>query len=100
MPNGKTVTYYMIHLLIWFNLLFYIANIPIEIWPCIPRRKLWEPSVPGTCLNNERVFVAGGSINVVSDFAILLIPLVSIAKLQMPMKKKLGVSTIFATGFL
>lgn len=100
MPNGKGATYYMIHFVIWFNLLFYIANIPIEIWPCIPRRKLWEPQIPGTCLNNERVFIAGGTINVVSDFAILLLPLVSIAKLQMPMRRKIGVSTIFATGFL
>lgn len=99
-PNGRGTTYYVIHVLIWLNLFFYIANVPIEIWPCIPRKKLWTPSLPGHCLNNERVFVAGGAINVVSDFAILLLPVVLISRLQMPMKKKIGVSAIFATGFL
>lgn len=99
-PNGKGATYYIIHILIWLNLCFYIANVPIEIWPCIPREKLWKPSVPGRCLDNERVFVAGGAINVVSDFAILLLPVVLISRLQMPLKKKIGVSAIFATGFL
>lgn len=99
-PNGRSTTYYTIHVLIWLNLFFYIANVPIEIWPCIPRKKLWTPSLPGHCLNNERVFVAGGAINVVSDFAILLLPVVLISRLQMPLKKKIGVSAIFATGFL
>jgi large subunit ribosomal protein L36e len=99
-PSGKGATYYVIHTLIWLNLLFYIANVPIEIWPCIPRQKLWKPSIPGRCLNNERVFVAGGAINVVSDFAIMLLPVLLISRLQMPLKKKIGVSAIFATGFL
>lgn len=44
--------------------------------------------------------MAGGAINVVSDFAILLLPMVLISRLHMPLRKKIGVSAIFATGFL
>ena len=99
-PGAKNKTYYLIHLLIWLNLLFYIANVPIEIWPCIPRRKIWAPQTPGHCLDNEQVFVAGGSVNMVSDFAILILPIVSVSRLQMSWRKKVGVSAIFAAGFL
>ncbi|KAL9127418.1 MAG: hypothetical protein Q9217_003714, partial [Psora testacea] len=97
-PSGKTKTYWAIQAVILFNLLFYLANLPIEIWPCIPRRKLWNPLLPGHCINNEMVFVAGGAINMISDFLILLIPIVSIWRLKMPVKKRIGVCAIFATG--
>lgn len=93
-------TYYAIHFIIWFNLLFYLSNLPAEIWTCIPREKLWDPTIDGKCLNNAAIITTGGVINVVSDFMILSIPLVSIGRLQMPRAKKIGVSAVFATGSL
>lgn len=54
----------------------------------------------GKCLNNDAILVSGGVINVVSDFGILLTPLVLISRLQMPRAKKIGVSAVFTTGFL
>lgn len=95
-----TKTYYAIHFTIWSILLFYLANLPVEIWACTPRRKIWDPTVEGKCINNDVVLVTGGVMNVVTDFAILLLPLVSIIRLQMPLPRKIGVSAVFATGFL
>ena len=86
--------------MILFNFLFYLANLPVEIWPCVPRSKLWTPTEPGHCINNEEVFVAGGTINVVSDFTILLLPIVEVWRLQMSTRRKIGVSAVFATGLL
>ena len=99
-PHGRTKTWYTIQGLIIFNALFYFANLPIEIWPCVPREKLWMPTKPGHCINNEAVFVAGGSINMVSDFAILAIPIVTVWRLQMSQRKRIGVCAIFACGIL
>lgn len=99
-PSGRPKFYYIVHFVIWFNLLFYIANLPIEIWSCIPREKIWDPLLPGHCINNELVFVAGGIINVISDFTILALPIFSIWHLQMPTQRKVGVSAVFATGLL
>lgn len=95
-----TKTYYTIHFIIWFNMLFYLANLPVEIWACVPRRKIWQPTLPGHCLNNDAVLIIGGAVNVVTDWAILFIPLFSIGRLQMPLLKKIGVLAVFATGFL
>lgn len=95
-----TKTYYAIHFIIWFNMLFYLANLPVEIWACVPRRKIWQPTLPGHCLNNDALLITGGVVNVVTDWAILSIPLFSIGRLQMPLLKKIGVLAVFATGFL
>ena len=86
--------------MILFNFLFYLANLPVEIWPCVPRSKLWTPTEPGHCIKNEEVFVAGGTINVVSDFMILLLPIVEVWRLHMSKERKIGVSAVFATGLL
>ena len=99
-PGGKNRTYWIIQGVILFNFLFYLANLPVEIWPCVPRSKLWMPTEPGHCINNEEVFVAGGTINVVSDFTILLLPIVEVWRLQMATQRKIGVSAVFATGLL
>lgn len=100
MPTRKSRTYCVIHVLIWFNPLFYLANLPAEIWTCVPRNKIWEPAIDGKCLDNDAILVGGGVVNLVSDFGILFIPLVLITRLQMPRAKKIGVSAVFATGFL
>ncbi|CAD6591223.1 MAG: hypothetical protein ASARMPREDX12_005038 [Alectoria sarmentosa] len=97
-PSGKTRTYWIIQGVILFNFLFYLANLPVEIWPCVPRSKLWTPTEPGHCIKNEEVFVAGGTINVVSDFTILLLPIVEVWRLHMSTQRKIGVSAVFATG--
>ena len=95
-----TKTYYTIHFIIWFNMLFYLANVPVEIWACVPRRKIWQPTLPGHCLNNDAVLITGGVVNIVTDWAILSIPLFLIGRLQMPLLKKIGLLAVFATGFL
>lgn len=97
-PGGKNRTYWIIQGVILFNFLFYLANLPVEIWPCVPRSKLWTPTEPGHCIKNEEVFVAGGTINVVSDFTILLLPIVEVWRLHMSKERKIGVSAVFATG--
>lgn len=58
------------------------------------------PTEPGHCIKNEEVFVAGGTINVVSDFTILLLPIVEVWRLHMSTHRKIGVSAVFATGLL
>ena len=99
-PVKWSKTYFAVHTILWSNFLFYLTNIPTEIWICIPRERIWDPTVDGHCLNNDAVIVTGGVINVISDFAILLIPLVCIGRLQMPLNRKIGISAVFATGLL
>ncbi|MCJ1242663.1 hypothetical protein MMC14_010672 [Varicellaria rhodocarpa] len=97
-PRQKNVIYWCIYIIIWLNLLFYLIDTFVVAFACSPREKIWNPTIPGHCVNNNLNFVVTGICNIVSDFSILLLPLYSIWLLQLPFKKKLAVSAIFATG--
>ena len=99
-PGPKSIPYEVFQAVIIVNVLFYIANLPLEIWPCTPRSKYWAPWKPGTCIDNEKVYISGGSINIVSDFIILAVPIYEVWQLQMSARRKMGISAIFATGLL
>lgn len=99
-PNHAGKLYYTVLLIIWLNLLFYTATTLVEIFTCMPRKKIWEPSTPGRCVNTGFLVITTGAINVISDFSILMLPLSSIWGLQMPKKRKIALSAVFATGLL
>jgi len=91
-----------IHLLLWANLLFYVADFLVEVFQCNPRRKAWDVthSVQGTCIDQRAAQLASAIINTFSDLAILAVSIGMIWKLQIPLKKKLGTVPIFCTGLL
>lgn len=73
---------------------------------CSPSRKLWEPNVPGSCLDpsvQRNVGFFQSSFSTFSDFVLALFPLMVIWNLQMRLAVKFGIGCamslgIFATG--
>lgn len=92
--------WYSLWVLIGLNAVFFTTLMFLEIFQCRPREKIWNPTIEGTCININQTFVATGVINVVDDCVILILPLVWTWQLQLRTKQKIGVSLIFATGFL
>ncbi|KAI1330193.1 hypothetical protein F5Y16DRAFT_48952 [Xylariaceae sp. FL0255] len=86
--------------LIWSNFIFYAAFFFSFIFACTPRSKIWNPEEPGRCIDNRAALISSSVINIVSDTTILILPLATIWKLQMSMKSKLQVGTVFAIGGL
>ena len=97
-PIHRGWTYWLCVLTIVFVLLFYIAVIFVVVFACWPREKIWDPLVPGKCLNAPAVLITTSAINAATDLVILFLPIVSVWKLQMSSHKKWGVSAIFAAG--
>lgn len=88
-----------IHVVIWSNFLFYFIGTIIEIMLCTPREKIWNPLMTtGHCFNSNAVYMAAGVFNVVSDFSILILPMVTIWRLQMPLRRRLMIMAVFAIG--
>lgn len=94
------LVYWTIQVVIWLNVLFYLANLLAIIFQCTPVEKAWNPVLDGTCFNTVVNFIVTTALNIVSDFMILLLPLWAIWHLQIPLPKKLGVASIFAVGIL
>ncbi|OJJ53194.1 hypothetical protein ASPSYDRAFT_62356 [Aspergillus sydowii CBS 593.65] len=97
-PSRRDNTYRIIHLFIWFNVAFYLANFFLKIFQCIPRSRIWDPDTPGHCININIPILVTAAINVLSDLMMLVLPIVCVWRLQMTTRRKMGISAIFAAG--
>lgn len=83
---------------IWINMLYFATVLFVTVFQCNPRAKIWNPEIPGACLDYYAVILSTGIFNVVSDIFMLVFPLICIWNLQMSIKRKIGVSAIFFIG--
>lgn len=90
------------YFLICATTLFYSIGALAEIFQCTPREKIWNPLlVGGHCpIDISRLAKASGLLNLLSDVIILCLPQVVVWNLNLPTKKKVGISLIFIMGLL
>ncbi|KAJ5116612.1 hypothetical protein N7456_000960 [Penicillium angulare] len=74
-----------------------VALIFVAAFQCVPLSSLWTGK-PGTCIDTTPPYVALAIINVITDVAILALPIYPVLKLNMKMKRKIQVLGIFLTG--
>ncbi|KAJ2985184.1 hypothetical protein NUW58_g5671 [Xylaria curta] len=70
---------------------------------CLPFEKVWQvyPDPGANCVpQSHAVFTVILSLNLATDFCILLIPLPALRSLQLPLTKKLGLWLLFSLGAL
>ncbi len=67
---------------------------------CIPFRKLWEPTIPGGCIDLAKFYYGLQIPNIVTDAVILVMPLRVVWDLQMKRVQKVLLTGIFMLGFL
>jgi hypothetical protein len=99
-PDHTRPVYFFMQGLIYLNLAFYTAVFLIEMFACTPRERIWNPFIAGHCINIKFSFVVTASFNVVSDLSILIFPIFWVWRLQLPLRRRLAVSAVFATGVL
>lgn len=100
-PRGwRNAFWWTCHTLIGVNVLFYVILTFIEVFGCNPREKHWNPTLPGKCLDMMKVHPASAIVNFFSDLVILFLPQKLIWGLKLCLKKKAGVTSIFAMGVL
>ncbi|KAF7555316.1 hypothetical protein G7046_g6587 [Stylonectria norvegica] len=69
------------------------------IFICVPVQKLWYSDLPGHCINQVGTWIANAASTIVSDLAILLLPLPSVWKLQLRKAEKIAITVAFCLGF-
>ena len=96
----RDIAYWLTTFLMFANTAFYTAFLIGPAAQCIPRSKIWNMEEPGTCVDINKLYVASAVFNLLSDVAMLSVPIFMIWGLQMSIRRKIGVSAIFATGGL
>jgi hypothetical protein len=79
---------------------FYFALTVAKICQCLPRERIWNKAVPGTCVSLPGLLDSSGSFNIASDVLILLVPLKGVWNLQMSRLRKVGIYAIFTVGIV
>lgn len=67
---------------------------------CRPVQYTWDKSIQGICIKTWTFFVAGSVPNVLTDFAILILPLPAVWNLKMGTVQKVSVVGILMLGSL
>lgn len=74
-----------------------------SILQCRPVSYYWlglYGTVHGSCLGFDGHNIGVGITNTFSDFALLMLPMPALWGLQMPVKRKVGLSVIFPLGIM
>ncbi|KAI1767827.1 hypothetical protein GGR53DRAFT_71235 [Hypoxylon sp. FL1150] len=97
-PAGisRSTFWWIIQAVIWLNLLYTISFILATTLQCVPRQLPWGNS----CVNQWLILVVSSLINVITDIAVMVIPIASIVKLHMAKRKKWTIWALFAFGAL
>lgn len=78
-----------------------IATILAGCLICRPFAFNWDKTIAdGYCGNQVSSFTATGVINLVTDVAVLVLPMSSLYKLQMALYKKITLITVFGLGIV
>ncbi|KAI0535553.1 hypothetical protein GGR58DRAFT_478615 [Xylaria digitata] len=78
--------------------LFYTSTTIVKIWECVPRDKIFDPKIPGRCIDIPLLLNVSGLFNTVTDFIILLLPLKAVWNMNMSFQKKIIVVLVFTFG--
>lgn len=79
-----------------FVIAYYIAILLVRIFVCTPISGFWD----GKCVNLDAVFIADSFVSLITDGAILVLPILLTWSLHMSLKKKIKIASILGFGGL
>lgn len=98
--HTRNYVFWACHVLLWLNILFYVAMMILPNAACKPHNKIWDPVLPGKCVNTSFSSTLVASVNFTTDIILIILPQKVIWGLQMSIQRRIGVSLIFLVGVL
>ncbi|KAG6021216.1 hypothetical protein E4U41_002549, partial [Claviceps citrina] len=86
-----------VYLLVGMLCIFYTVGLFIKIFVCWPISSYWSRET-GKCLDRNNIIIADTIVTIISDLAILLLPMPLTWSLQLPRRKRLRVGGMLCTG--
>lgn len=78
----------------------FFGNVAAGFGSCIPLNYLWKAVKTGHCFNFDKWYRWVRVISILSDIAVIALPIPLTLRLQMPTRKKLGLLFTFSLGGL
>ncbi|KAI1759217.1 hypothetical protein GGR53DRAFT_471547 [Hypoxylon sp. FL1150] len=100
-PGSRKMFFWLCYSVAALNAVFYLVTILTDLLHCTPVQYHWDQTIPGGhCGNDDLLSPLSAAINVFLDLIILVLPQKVIWRLNMSLKKKIGVSFVFLSGIL
>ena len=77
-----------------------LYSVTANVFVCTPIARFWSSSVAGHCINRKALWFINAALNIVTDVAILAIPIPAVHSLHIPRAQKASLIAIFALGGL
>ena len=65
------------------------------VFQCQPVHAFWQPQVQHHCFDQMAYYIAHGSLNLVTDVFVVLMPIPILWSLQLPTARKSGLVAVF-----
>ncbi|ATZ48765.1 hypothetical protein BCIN_03g09320 [Botrytis cinerea B05.10] len=75
-----------------------ISIIMVSVFQCIPMQKIWNPTLEGHCINLKASFIGNAIPNILTDVAILALPMQQVWGLHTSVMQKTHISFVFLLG--
>lgn len=89
---------YFIRVFIVSILAYYIASFLVRIFICTPIALFWDPTLNGTCVDYHALYLVDSFVSLITDGAILVLPVILAWPLQLPLSKKIRIAVILGAG--
>ncbi|KAF2018748.1 hypothetical protein BU24DRAFT_488821 [Aaosphaeria arxii CBS 175.79] len=99
-PHSYLASYKVLTWLLIISTALAISSLLTDVFQCHPIRKAWEFDIPGKCITSPVVHSYTASVNMATDFAILLLPAYWIWKLKIAVTKRIQISLLFVGGIV
>lgn len=67
---------------------------------CSPVRSVWNRELSGSCINLQALIYSGAGFSIFEDFAIMVLPVVELKRLNLGLRKRIALGFMFALGSL
>jgi hypothetical protein len=90
---------WIIVILFVISLLHSTIGLFFVIFSCNPVPKFWDITIlSGKCINRTTLSIQGAYVNIIFDFIMVVLPLPTVWRLNLPTRQKIAVSAIFMAG--
>ncbi|EKG21123.1 hypothetical protein MPH_01542 [Macrophomina phaseolina MS6] len=75
-----------------------LQGLIVGVFQCTPPKAFWDRTIRATCINQIAYFFIAASLSIITDFAIILLPIPALRSLHVSRSRKIGLILSFAIG--
>ncbi|KAI0404725.1 hypothetical protein F4802DRAFT_566069 [Xylaria palmicola] len=99
-PGDRTAFFWGCWATLVFNVVWWFQTLIVINAQCKPHTLIWDKTLTGSCIQQKLHDLVAAVFNLIMDLIIFALPQRVIWRLQLPFKKRFGLSLVFAIGVI